>query len=149
MKSPAEIMHIYLHEVAIAERLALLDEIAAADVVDEANQIFGGPPGRSGLVAHVQGFQRNVQNCKIRVERIVGDRSEAMAWWSFTGIHSGPWLGKPATGAPVAGTVVSCFDVAEGLIMRYRLWLHAEFVDCSAVFDTTTQQLPRFTEYAS
>ena len=105
MKSATELMHTYLYEVAINERLDLIDEIAASDLVDEANAIFGGPPGREGLKAHVRGFRKYVQDCRIDVHKIVGAAEVAMGWWSFEGLHVGPWLGKVATERSVTGTV--------------------------------------------
>lgn len=142
MSSAADLMRTYLYDVAIGERLELIDEIAALDMVDEANTIFGGPEGRAGLVAHVRGFRKHITACQINVRRIVGDAEGALAWWTFEGKHSGPWLGKSATDKNVAGTVFSQFDVQGGLIQRYRLCLHAEFVDARVFFDTSNGEGP-------
>jgi predicted ester cyclase len=50
-----------------------------------------------------------------------------MAWWSFAGVHTGPWLGRQPTGNPIRGTVFSLFDLVDGRISRYRFFLQAEF----------------------
>ena len=144
MRSATDVMRTYLYDVAIGGQLSLIDEIAAPDMVDEANVIFGGPTGRQGLVAHVRGFQKNVQNCQVEVQRIVGDELGALAWWTFNGVHCGPWLGKIETNDPVKGTVFSQFEVEDGCIQRYRLCLFAEFSDCNAIFDTSTGVGPKF-----
>ena len=149
MKSAAELMHTYLYEVAINERLDLIDEIAASDLVDEANAIFGGPPGREGLKAHVRGFRKYVQDCRIDVHKIVGAAEVAMGWWSFEGLHVGPWLGKVATERSVTGTVFSHFDVQDGFVQRYRLYLNAEFSDAVAIFDTSRGRMPTLIEKRS
>ena len=146
MSSPVELMHTYLYEVAINERLDLIDEIASIDLVDEANAIFGGPPGREGLKAHVIGFRKYVEECRIDVHKIVGATEDVIAWWSFEGLHVGPWLGKVATQRPVVGTVFSQFDVQDGLVQRYRLYLNAEFSDAIALFDTSRGCLPTLIE---
>ncbi len=130
------LMRIYLEEVVVKGRLELIDELAHPDMVDEANQAFGGPAGRPGLVAHVQGFNRNIENLDLTVERIVANDDSVMAWWSFSGVHAGPWLGRPPTGQPIEVTVFSFFDLLDGRISRYRLWLHAGF-DEPVVFDTS------------
>jgi steroid delta-isomerase-like uncharacterized protein len=126
----------YLDEVVQNGRLELIEELAHADVVDEANTAFGGPPGRAGLVAHVKGFRRHIGEVDLTINRIVGDDTSVMAWWSFTGIHRGPWLDRPPTGQPIEATVFSFFDLVDGRISRYRLWLHAGF-DEPVIFDTS------------
>jgi len=92
-------------------------------MVDEANQAFGGPTGRDGLVAHVKGFRRNVGDLRLTIDRIVAGTDDVMAWWSFTGTHVGPWLGRPPTGEEISGTTFSFFDLVDGRISRYRVWL--------------------------
>lgn len=134
--TPAELMETYLTEVAQNGRLELIEDLALPDMVDEANAAFGGPPGRDGLIAHAKGFRRNVTDLSVSIDRILAGEDEVMARWSFTGRHAGPWLGRPPTGGPVSGTVFSFFDLHEGRIARYRLWLHAVFEDGAEVFDS-------------
>jgi predicted ester cyclase len=130
------LMRTYLEEVVRNDRVELIDELAHSDVVDEANQAFGGPPGRAGLIAHVKGFGRNIGNAEVTVKRIVGDEHAVMAWWSFTGIHVGPWLGHAPTGRAITSTVFSFFDISDERISRYSLWLHAGFGE-PVIFDST------------
>jgi predicted ester cyclase len=139
--TPAQVMERYLSEVVVKGRLELIEELAQPDMVDEANQAFGGPPGRDGLVAHVVGFRRNVSDLDLTIERIVAGTDDVMAWWSFTGTHVGPWLGRTPTGAPVSGTAFSFFDLVDGRVSRYRVWLHAVF-DEPVVFDSSRPVLP-------
>ena len=145
MRSPVELVRTYLQEVAAGGRIDLIDELAHADMVDEANQAFGGPPGRDGLVAHVVGFRRNVTDLSITIDRIIsGGADEAMAMWSFTGTLSGPWLGVTPTDGPVSGTVFSFFDFDDGRISRYRLWLHTDLgpPHGQVTFDSSNPTLP-------
>ncbi len=134
--SPKELMETYLLEVGGKGRYELIEELALPDMVDEANQAFGGPPGREGLVAHVKGFRRNVGDVEITVDRIVAGSNDVMAWWSFKGKHVGPWLGKAPTDKDITGTVFSFFDLVDGRISRYRVWLHAAF-DEPVTFDSS------------
>jgi len=137
----AQLMETYLSDVVVNGRLDLIAEIAQPDMVDEANQAFGGPAGRDGLVAHVKGFRRNVGNLHLTIDRIVAGSDEVMAWWSFTGTHVGPWLGRAPTGRELSGTAFSFFDLVDGRISRYRVWLHAVF-DEPVVFDSSRPVLP-------
>ena len=134
--TPAELMQTYLIDVAGEGRVELIERLAQPDMVDEANAAFGGPPGRAGLVAHVVGFRRHIGDLSVTIDRIVAGDDEVMAWWSFTGTHIGPWLGRPATGREVTATIFSFFDLVDGRISRYRLWLHA-VLDESVVFDSS------------
>ncbi len=134
--TPERLMRTYLDEVVARGRLELIEELANADMVDEANQAFGGPAGRAGLVAHVKGFRRNIGSLQVTVDRIVAGDDAVMAWWSFTGLHTGPWLGRPPSGKPIRGSIFSLFDLVDGRIGRYRLFLHAELPE-SVVLDTS------------
>ena len=135
MKSES-LMRTYLEEVVARGRLELIEELARDDIIDEANQIFGGPPGIKGLVAHAKGFRRNIGNLEVAIERIVGSEHSVMAWWGFTGLHIGPWLNRPPTNNPISGSVFSFFELVDNRISRYRLFLHAEFPE-SVIFDTS------------
>lgn len=136
-RTPRQIMETYLGDIAVEGRLELLEEIALPDMIDEANQAFNGPPGREGLVAHVYGFRRNVTDLQVNVDRIVAGESDVMAWWSFTGTHTGPWLGRPPTGREITGNVFSFFDLKDGRISFYRLWLCALFEGEAVILDSS------------
>ena len=134
--APKQLMEAYLLEAVGNGRLELIEDLAQPDMVDEANQAFGGPPGREGLVAHVVGFRRNIGDLRLTIDRIVAGHNEVMARWSFTGKHVGPWLGRAPTGREISGTVFSFFDLVDGRISRYRVWLHAK-LDEPVVFDSS------------
>lgn len=129
-------MRTYLENVVGEGRLDLIDELADPDMVDEANQAFGGPPGRQGLVEHVVGFRRNVGHLEVTIDKVIGNEREVMGWWSFTGTHDGPWLGRTPTGEPISGTVFSFFELVDGRIGRYRVWMHARLAE-PVVLDTS------------
>jgi predicted ester cyclase len=133
---PELLMRTYLEEVVAQGRLELVEAMSLADMVDEANQAFGGPPGRAGLVAHVKGFRRSIGELVVTVDRIVAADEAVMAWWTFAGLHTGTWLGRPPTGNLIRGTVFSLFELVDGRIGRYRLFLHAEFPE-SVILDTS------------
>ncbi|MEM7093084.1 MAG: ester cyclase [Actinomycetota bacterium] len=134
--TPAEVLRTYLEEVGAKGRIELIDDLAHDDMVDEANQMFGGPPGKAGLVAHVVGFRKNVTDLEVTIERVVGDTTTAIGWWRFEGTHSGPWLGLPATNERIRGTVISRFDVDGGKVSRYRLFLWTD-LDGGRTLDTS------------
>lgn len=130
------VMRTYLEEVVAFGRLELVEAMAQPNMVDEANLAFGGLPGRAGLVAHLKGFRRCIGELQVSIERIVAAEEAVVAWWSFDVLHTGPWLGRQPTGLAIRGTVFSLFELVEGRISRYRLFLHAEFPD-SVILDTS------------
>ena len=134
---PAHLMETYLIDVVQRGRLDLIESLAQPDMVDEANMAFGGPPGRDGLTAHVFGFRKNIGALALSIDRIVDGDQAVMAQWSFSGTHDGPWLGIPASGERIQGTVFSFFELKEARISRYRLWLHADLGGDSIVFDSS------------
>ena len=103
-------MRSFLEDVVTSGQLDMINELAHPDMVDEANQAFGGPPGRDGLVAHVIGFRKNIGQPQIEIHEVVGGDSQIMAWWSFSGIHSGPWLGIKPTNEAFTAQVFSFFS---------------------------------------
>jgi predicted ester cyclase len=135
-RKPEQLMETYLTEVVADGKLALIEELAQPDMIDEANQAFGGPPGRDGLVAHAVGFRRNIGDLQVSIDQIVAGENKVMGQWSFTGRHIGPWLGHPPTGQEISGTVFSFFDLVDGRISFYRVWLHA-LLDTPVVFDSS------------
>lgn len=132
---PTELMQLYLTDIAQGGKLELIEQIAHADMVDEANQVFGGPPGRTGLVQHVVGFRKYIQDAEVDIRKIVAGDNDVMAWWRFCGTHAGPWLGRAPTGKRITGDVFSFFELQQGLVSRYSLWLHAGF-DEPVIFDS-------------
>ena len=63
-----------------------------------------------------------------------------MAHWSFTGRHSGPWLGRTPTNEMISANVFSFFTLKEGLISRYRLWMCAEMEEV-VIFDSSDPKI--------
>ena len=103
-----KIIRIFLTEVAQEGHVETIDKITSIDMVDEANMVFGGPPGREGLKAHVKSFRRDIADLKIDIKDIVGNQKKVMAHWSFEGrLGDGPWLGIPATKKMMSGEVFS------------------------------------------
>ena len=131
------LMRTYLEQVTGRGRLDLIEGMAHPDMVDEANLAFGSRPGVAGLRAHVKGFRRNIHDLELTVQRIAGGRDSVIGWWSFRGRMVGPWLNRKPTHAPCSATVVSCFDLRDGKIARYRLYMLAELGAETVVLDTS------------
>ena len=119
-----KIMDMFLNTIVKTGKLDLINEnLAHSDMIDEANVIFGGPVGITGLKLHVKGFHKNISNSKVKVENILASDDKVMGWWSFEGIHSGPWLNVTPTNEHCSANVFSYFDLQDGKVSRYHLSL--------------------------
>jgi hypothetical protein len=125
------IMRTYLEEVVANERLELIPEIANESMVDEASALQGGPPGRDGLVAHVQVFHNAMLDRTITIRKIMATDDEVMAWWTGEGTVD--------TGQKLTGYAFSFFTITDRKISRYRLF--SVFAsDPPTYFDSTPAQ---------
>jgi steroid delta-isomerase-like uncharacterized protein len=129
------IMRTYLEEVAAKERLDLIPEIAAENMVDEATA-EAGPLGREGLVAHVMDFHAAFPDRTITIRKILANDDEVMAWWTLEGTPVTEFVGVPPTGKRVFGHAFSFISITDGRISRYRLFAHVGF-DTPVGVDTT------------
>ena len=116
---PCEIMRTYLKDVVEAGNVALLEEIAAEDMVDHTALAVGWGSGRAGLVRHVTEFRRMVPDLSVDIERIVASDDEVVGLWRVRGTHSGSLFGVSATDKPLDYRNASFFRVRDGRIVDY------------------------------
>lgn len=112
-------MELYLKDVVENGNLALLDELAAEDMVDHTAVAVGWGTGRQGLVRHVTEFRRIVPDLSVDIERIIASEDEVVGVWRVRGTHSGSLFGVPATHKPLDYRNASVFRVRSGRIIDY------------------------------
>lgn len=115
----AEVMRRYLTEVVGEGNLALLDEIAAPDMVDHTAVAAGWGTGRAGLVRHVTYFRETLPDLSVTIERLIASAEEVVGIWRVSGTHRGALFGYPATGRRLEWSNASVFRVADGKITDY------------------------------
>ena len=120
------LMHIYLHEVLAQRKFERIPEIAGQDMVDHT---LPGKVGPEALDAHARGFCANTPDVEIEVVKIFGDENTVVGLWKWYGEPANP-SGVSASGKPVVPRFVcSIFEVEDGKIRDYRV-----FVDAVDVF---------------
>ena len=125
-KSNREIMATYLNEVLGQRRFDLIQEIAAADLVDHT---LPGQVGPAALEAHARGFCENTPDVEIEVLKVFADEHTAVGLWRWHGEPNRP-SGVSASGSPVVPRFVcSIFEIEDERIRDYRV-----FVDAVDVF---------------
>jgi predicted ester cyclase len=115
----ADVMRRYLTEVVAGGNLALLNEIAAPDMVDHTAVAAGWGTGREGLVRHVTYFRQTLPDLTVTIERLIASADQVVGIWRVSGRHQGPLFGYPATGRRLEWTNASVFRVADGRITDY------------------------------
>ncbi len=114
-----EVMRRYLTEVVGQGNLALLDEIAAPDMIDHTAVAAGWGTGRPGLVRHVAYFRQALPDLTVTVERLIASAEEVVGIWRVSGTHRGALFGYPATGRRLEWSNASIFRVTGGKITDY------------------------------
>ncbi len=120
------LMEIYLEEVLGQRNFDRIPEIAASDMVDHT---LPGQTGPEALDAHARGFCANTPDVEIEVLNIVADEKTAIGFWKWHGEPNQPSALSPNGTAIVPRFVCSVFEVEDGKIQDYRV-----FVDAVDVF---------------
>ena len=104
-------------EVISQHRLELLEEIAAADMVDETSDT----PGREGFYKHVLWFIETVDQVRATVTDMVAEGDRVVVFWTAEGIQRGLLFGVPPSGRPFTGEAISWMTFRDGQIVRYNV----------------------------
>jgi steroid delta-isomerase-like uncharacterized protein len=108
----------YYDEVLNQGHISVLDEIAAADYVE--NDPFPGQAnGLDDLKARVSTLLTAFSPCAFTIEDTVAEDDRVVVRWNSTGTHSGDFLGIPATdrGYTIAG--VDIHRVTDGRMAEH------------------------------
>ncbi len=115
------VMHTYLHDVLGERRFELIDDFAAADMIDHT-QPDRGP---KALNAHARGFCDNIPDLRIDVVRIFATDDTAVGLWQWKGTPIEPH-GYAASGNPVSPRfIASIFRFEDGMLVDYRAFVDA------------------------
>ncbi len=87
------------------------------------------PQGRSGFQGFFEGTFRAVPDWKYEVKNVVSAGDSVWAYGTYSGTHTGEWLGIPATGKSFAFDAVDIFRVEDG-----RLAEHWDVMDVYGLF---------------
>lgn len=133
----ADIMRRYLTEVVAAGNLAVLDELAADDMVDHTAVAAGWGTGRQGLVRHVTHFRETLPDLEVTTIRLIASVGEVVGVWRAAGTHRGFLFGYPGTGRRLEWTNASIFTISGGRIVDYSgVWGALEAVQAMGVLPT-------------
>ena len=95
--------------------LDALDDILAPDYFDHTSQV--GPEGLKQLLN--MAFQA-FPNLHETIEDIIAEGDKVWARITFTGTHTGEWMGIAPTGKEVTVEMVDIFKIDNGKLVEYR-----------------------------
>ena len=107
-------------------RVDLIDELYHEDYVNHSAP-EGVPPTREGEKAYVQMLHSAMSDMEAQVEKILVD-GDQVAWrWRTRGVHTGEFLGVPASGnrVEVAGNDIGL--MRDGKLAE--LWMEVDMLD--------------------
>jgi predicted ester cyclase len=104
-------------EVISQHRPELIEEIVAADAIDETS----ATAGREGFYRHLEWISETVGQVRATVTDLVAEDDRVVVFWRMEGVQRGPLFGVPPTGRPFAGQSISLIAFRDGQIVRYRV----------------------------
>lgn len=115
------LVRYFYEEVATKGRLDLLEAFAAPDMVDHAGPLMGWPSGREGFLEHLRWLHREVTAPRVEVNDLLAEDDRVVAFWTLSGVHTGTFLGVPATGKPFEVAAISVLTFADGRLIEYKV----------------------------
>lgn len=117
----------FFREVMAGRDIDILDELAVDDYHDHV-AFPGQGQGREGLKRRVALILTAFQP-RQELHDVVVDGDRVAVHWTLRGVHSGPFLGIPATGEPVQFDGVDLYALSDG-----RMAQHWNVVDLWAFY---------------
>jgi len=102
----------FFNEVMALGSLDVLDELAVDDYEDHV-ALPGQGPGRAGLKQRVATIRAAFEP-RQELHDVIVDRDRVAVRWTLRGVHSGPFIGVPATGRPVEFDGVDLYAMRDG-----------------------------------
>jgi predicted ester cyclase len=96
----------------------LIDEVMNQGDVDTVDELYS-PRLAAAARRWVEPFLASFSDVHMRIVELVAEGETVAARFACSGTHTGPWLGRPATGRRFAGVAeVYFFHVVDGRITR-------------------------------
>lgn len=114
--SPAEIVTRFFAHAASPD---LDDELIAEDAVFHGLSQIGEVHGRDGVKGVMSIFRTAFPNFTTEIKKLLVEGDTVAAWHTHRGIHSGDFIGIPATGRPIEVAGIELFRVKDGQIAEF------------------------------
>ena len=107
----------FVYEVQSAHKLELIDELFSPDFIDH----YAGsmPPYREGTKRFLTMIITAFPDVSATIHEQTAEGNKVWTRKTFHGTHSGPFMGIPPTGKPIAVEVMDIFRVENGRIAEH------------------------------
>ena len=109
----------FYEEVLSGGNLGLVDELAAADMVDHEEGFPGQPSGAEGVKFFVNTIREAFPDVQVKVDVTLADGDLEAAHGVVTGTHQGDFMEVPATNKSVEFEVVDIIRVTDGRAVEH------------------------------
>jgi steroid delta-isomerase-like uncharacterized protein len=116
-----DIARRYFEEFVNERRLDVLEEIVAADAIDETRAYSGGTGDRDDFRQHALWLWESVQDVKATITDLIAEGDRVVVYWRIEGIHQGTIFGVPGTGKAFTGNSISKITIQDGKVVRYTV----------------------------
>lgn len=77
---------------------AVVDELCAVGYVEHERKLPGQKPGREGLKQVIRAMHTAFPDLKVELRDLAMEGDKVFVRFAMSGTHTGPYLGRPATG---------------------------------------------------
>jgi ketosteroid isomerase-like protein len=109
-------------EIIPAGDTAAMREVMDPDFLDH-DPLPGQPPGGAGGEYVVSTMHTAQPDLRFTIDDLLAEGDRVVIRWTLHGTNTGPMLGRPPTGQPVAFAAIVIFRIADGrLAERWAGW---------------------------
>jgi steroid delta-isomerase-like uncharacterized protein len=108
----------FYEEVINQKHMAVVDEVAGANYVSHSFPP-GLPPGREGLKAFVSAFHAAFPDGHLSIDHMIAEGETVATRLTFSGTHTGDFMGIPPTGKQVAVPALDMARYADGKLVEH------------------------------
>ena len=108
----------YVEEIHNKRNLDALDQFYAVDFVDH-NAWPGIPPGIEGMRQTYNIIHSATTDLQVAIDDMVAEEDKIVVRFTATGIHTGEFMGIPATGKRISVMEIRVYRLADGKIVEH------------------------------
>ena len=115
-----QIVRRLVREAQEQGRLDVIDELLSDDFVDHT-PLEGLPGTREGVRMLFAALRIAFPDLRVDISEQIAEEEKVVTRKTFSGTHGGPFLGVPATGAPVRFEVIDILTLRDRRICEHRV----------------------------
>jgi steroid delta-isomerase-like uncharacterized protein len=109
-----------LYEEVINNRnLAVMDELAAPDLIDHEELPPGVPPGREGAKQFFAMLHQAFPDLRVEADEPLAEGDRVVIHATWRGTHQGTFLGIPPTGKAITFTGIDIVRIQDGKMVEH------------------------------